>query len=85
MEAAKKVRTKQARVVAWDDIKDDQPQQLKISSIVAIPHKLKDFQSILDLSFRLHLANVGVWAAVNDTTIKTAPKGAIDQIGECLS
>ena len=24
-------------------------------------------------------------AAVNDTTVKSAPKGAIDQIGECLS
>jgi hypothetical protein len=23
--------------------------------------------------------------AVNDTTVKSAPKGAIDQIGECLS
>jgi hypothetical protein len=26
-----------------------------------------------------------VLAAVNNTTEKTAPKGAIDQIGECLS
>ena len=34
---------------------------------------------ILDLSFW------GVLASVNDTTEKNAPKGAIDQIGECLS
>ncbi len=40
---------------------------------------------ILDLSFWLRLKNGGVQAAVNDTTTKTAPAGAIDQIGECLS
>jgi hypothetical protein len=71
--------------VAWDDIKDNPPHQLKFLPIAAILHKLKDFQLILDLSFRLRLANGGVRAAVNDTMEKTAPKGAIDQIGECLS
>jgi hypothetical protein len=85
MEAAKKVRTKQARIVAWDNIKDNPPPQLKISPIAAIPHKSKAFRSILDLSFRLRLKNGGVQAVVNDTTTKTAPAGAIDQIGECLS
>jgi hypothetical protein len=84
-EAAKKVKTKQARIVARDNIKDNPPHQLKILPIAAIPHKLKIFQSILDLSFRLHLANGGVRAAVNNTMEKTAPKGVIDQIRECLS
>jgi hypothetical protein len=84
-EAAKKVRTKQARIAAWDDIKDNPPQQLKISPIAAIPHKSKAFRSILDLSFWQRLKNGGVQAAVNDTRMKTAPAGAIDQIGECLS
>ncbi len=40
-EAAEKVRTKQARIVLWDDIKDNPPKQLKISLITAIPHKSK--------------------------------------------
>ena len=71
--------------MAWDNIKNDPTQQLKISPIAAIPHKSKAFSSILDLSFRLRLKNGGVLAAVNNTTVKTAPKGAIDQIGECLS
>jgi hypothetical protein len=84
-EAAEKVRTKQAHIVAWDDIKNDPPCQLKISLIATIPHKSKAYRAILDLSFRLHLTNGGVRASVNDTTRKTAPKGAIDQIGECLS
>ena len=83
-EIEEKLRTNQARLVPWDDIKDDPPRQLKISPIAAIPHKSKAFRSILDLSFRLRLKNGGVLAAVNDTTVKSAPKGAIDQLGECL-
>jgi hypothetical protein len=84
-EAAKKVQTQQARLVQWYDIKDNPPKELKISPIAAILHKSKNFCSILDLSFCLCLANGGVHASVNDTTKKTAPAGAIDQIGECLS
>ena len=84
-EIKEKIRTKQARVVAWDDLKDDPPPQLKVSPIAAILHKSKAFRSILDLSFRLRLKNGGVLAAVNDTTVKTAPQGAIDQLGECLT
>jgi hypothetical protein len=84
-EAAEKVRTNQAHLVHWDDIKDNPPPELKISPIAAIPYKSKDFRSILDLSFRLCLTNGGVLASVNDTTKKTAPAGAINQIGECLS
>jgi hypothetical protein len=84
-EIKEKLRTNQARLVPWDDIKDNPPAQLKISPITAIPHKSKAFRSILDLSFRLRLKNGGVLAAVNNTTVKSAPKGAIDQIGECLS
>ncbi len=84
-EIQEKIRTKQARLVAWDDIKDNPPLQLKISPIAAIPHKSKAFRSIQDLSYRLRLKNGGILAAVNDTTIKSAPKGAIDQLGECLT
>ena len=84
-EATKKVRTKQARIVLWDDIKDNPPKQLKISPIAAIPHKSKAFRSILNLSFRLRLKNGRILASVNNTTEKLAPKGAIDQIGDCLS
>ncbi len=69
----------------WDDIKDNPRKELKILPIAAIPHKLKDFCSILDLSFRLCLANGGVRTSVNDTTEKMAPAGAIDKIGKCLS
>jgi hypothetical protein len=74
----------QAQIVVWDDIKDNPPPQLKVSPIAAIPHKSKDFQSILDLSFRLWLRNGGFLDSFNDTTIKLAPKGALDQLGHAL-
>ena len=70
--------------MVWDDIKGNPPRELKISLIVAIPHKLKAFCSILDLSFWLKLKNGGVLASVDDTMVKTAPKGAINQIGDGL-
>ncbi len=84
-EIKEKLHKNQACLVVWDAIKDNPPAQLKISPIAAIPHKSKAFRSILDLSFRLRLKNGGVLAAVNDTTIKSAPKGAINQLGECLT
>jgi hypothetical protein len=80
-----KVMAGQVQIVVWDDIKDIPPPQLKVSPIVAIPHKSKDFRSILDLLFRLRLRNLGFLDSVNDTTIKLAPKGALDQLGHTLS
>jgi len=56
-EIQEKIRKKQARLDAWDDIKDNPPLQLKISPIAAILHKSKAFRSILDLFFRLRLKN----------------------------
>jgi hypothetical protein len=70
--------------VQGEDIKENPPNKLKISPIAAIPHKSKAYQSILDLSFRLHIKSGGVLLAVNDTTEKTAHRGAIDQIRESL-
>ncbi len=74
-EAAEQFCTNQAHIVAWDDIKDNLPQQLKILPIVAILHKSKAFRSILDLLFCLCLHNGGVRAAINDTTEKNSTKG----------
>jgi hypothetical protein len=84
-EIGEKLHKNQARLVPWDDVKEDSPRQLKISLIAAIPHKLKAFRLILDLSFHLRLKNGGVLVAVNNTTVKRAPKGAINQLRECLT
>jgi hypothetical protein len=80
-----KVAAGQARLVLWDGIKDDTPPELKVSPIAAIPHKSKEFRLILDLSFWLQLKNGGFLKSVNDTTVKSAPTGALDQLGPALS
>jgi hypothetical protein len=84
-EVTKKVRMGQAKLVAWDTIKDNPPVELIISPIAAIPHKSKQFRSILDLSFHLRLKQGGILPLVNATTIKTASKGTIDQLGHALT
>jgi hypothetical protein len=84
-ESIKKVKSGQAKIVEWDSIKHNPPSQLKISPIAAIPHKSRGFHSILDLSFSLRLKNGGILHSVNDTTVKMAPKGALDQLGHALS
>jgi hypothetical protein len=38
-ETREKVNAGQAKIVNWDDIKDNPPPQLKVSPIAAIPHK----------------------------------------------
>jgi hypothetical protein len=85
-EVDEKVKSGQAKLVMWDSTKENPPPvELKISPIVAIPHMSKLFCSILDLSFHLRLKQGGIVPSVNSTTIKTAPKGAIDQLGHSLT
>jgi hypothetical protein len=85
LKAIVKVDAGQAVLVKWDDIKNAPPPQLKILPIAAIPHKSKEFRSILDLSFRLQLSDGSLQPSVDDTTIKTAPCRAIDQLGHSLA
>ncbi len=75
-----KVAAEEAILIQWDDIKDNPPPQLKISLIATIPHKSKAFSSILDPSFTLHLSDGSELPSVNNTIIKTAPRGAINQL-----
>ncbi len=84
-ESVKKVKGGKAKLILWDDIKDDPPPRWKILPIAAIPHKLKAFHSILDLSFHLWLKHGGFLDSVNNSTVKMAPQGALDQLGHTLS
>ena len=84
-ESVEKVRVGQAKLVLWDNIKENPPPQLKASPIMVQAHKSKAFWSILDLSFRLRLRSGGILASVNDSTVKLAPQGALDQLGHALS
>jgi hypothetical protein len=83
-EARRKVATGQATIIDWDTIKHNPPPQMKVLPIVAIPHKSKAFRSILDLSFSLRIQDGTKLPAVNNTTTKTAPGGAINQLGHAL-
>jgi hypothetical protein len=64
-ESVEKIKAGQAKLVLWNNIKDNPPTQLKISPIVAIPHKSKAFCSILDLSFCFQLKHGGFLDSVN--------------------
>ena len=57
---------------------------MKVSPIAEIPHKSKAFISILHLSFSLKLTPHGHVPSVNENSEKTAPEGAIYQIGNVI-
>ena len=79
-EAKEKVASKRARLLFYDDVKDNLPGQMKVSPIAVIPHKFKVFRSILDLAFSLRLSPGTRGPSVNENSAKTAPDGAIGQI-----
>ena len=83
-EAKEKVASNQARLVCYKNFKGDLPTKTKVSPIAATAHKSKAFRSILDLSFSLKLTPHGRVPSVNENSKKTAPGGAIDQIGHVL-
>ena len=84
MEVQEKVASGQARIVHWNDIRLAPPPQLKISPVAMVPHNSRPYRAILDLSFPVHLTPSTTVPSVNSTTTKTAPRGAIDQIGHVL-
>ena len=45
-EIKQKVETGQARIVEWDDIKDNPPPELKLSPLALVPHKSRKFRAI---------------------------------------
>ena len=68
-------------MVLWDDIKDDPPEELKVSPIAMILHKSRMFRTILDLSFRLRLKNGDEIPSVNESTEKNGPSWVNRPIG----
>jgi len=83
-EAKEKVAAGATRIFFWDDIKKKIPKDMKVSPVAAIPHKSKAFRTILDLAFSLKLKPTGCVPSVNENSVKTAPAGAIDQLGHVL-
>ncbi len=84
LEVAEKVKNGQARLVQWNDICTDPPQNLKISPAAMVPHKSRPFWAFLDLSFSLRLSPTEILPSINSTTEKKAPKGSVSQLGHSL-
>jgi hypothetical protein len=78
-----KVQENFAKIVKWRDIKHNIPPKLKISPIAMIPHKSRDYRSILDLSFQLRI-NGKKQESVNTATNKLAPQKAMAGLGNAL-
>ena len=72
-----KIANGQARVILWDDTKDNPPKQLKVSPLAMIPHKSRKFWGILNLSFQLRMSTHTV-PSVNESTEKQSPDGTLD-------
>ena len=84
-EAREKVASNQASLVYYKIFKGDFQTKMKVSPIATTPHKSKEFRSILELSFSLKLTPHGRVPSVNEEIEKTAPGGAIYQIGNVLT
>ena len=84
-EAEEKSKLGQCKIVDWASICDNPPKEMKVSPISAVPHKSRLWRAILDLSFSLRLKDGKSIPSVNEATEKSAPKGAVDQIGHTLS
>jgi hypothetical protein len=78
-----KVSENFAKIIKWGEIKDNPPRNLKISPIAMIPHKSRDYRSILDLSFQIRLRNKKQ-QSVNQSTNKLAPQKAMAGLGRVL-
>ena len=82
-EVNEKVKSGYARVVKWGAIKNNIPPNLKISPVALVPHKSRQWRTILDLSFSLRYKG-GIIPSVNSSTVKQAPAEAMVQLGQCF-
>ena len=64
-------------MVRWDNIKQNPLSNLKISPLVMIPHKIRKYRPILELSFALKVSGWDL-PSVNEARKETAPAEALD-------
>lgn len=82
-ETMEKVKEGYAKIVKWQEIKNNIPPNLKISPVAMIPHKSRLFRAILDLSFQLRVDGKKL-PSVNLATIINAPQKAMAELGFVL-
>ena len=79
-ESAEKVQGGFAKIVLWDDIKNNPPPNTKVLPISMIEHKLWRYQVILYLSFCLRIKGCYV-PPVNKSSADTSPDCSLVQLG----
>ena len=82
-EIKKKVADGYQKVVKWKDIKDNLPENIKLSPIACIDHKSRAFCVILDLSYCLLFKGSRI-PSVNEATNLQSPQKAMAELGNVL-
>ncbi len=81
-------RAEFCKIIPWEELKQTQLTNLKISPVAAVPQFGRCPRIILDLSFPVYQDIDGVITttqkSVNDTTVLQAPKEAVPEIGKVL-
>jgi len=72
------------RLVAWNDIAENPPQNLKISPIAAVPHKSRGFRMILDLSYGVSIEGERMPSVNEATNDDVAPSHSMAELGNVL-
>jgi hypothetical protein len=73
------------KLIPWETIKDDPPENLKISPVAVIFYKERRGRIIMDLSFPVKLGNKIIQQSVNETTRQQAPLEFLDQLGKVMN
>ena len=83
-EVTEKLKKNQVKIISWDDIKNDPPKQLKVSPMAQIPHKSRNYRTLLDWSHELKRGEHLLAQSVNTTTVPLAPEAALMQMGSVM-
>ena len=86
-EAKEKEQRGLVEILEWEELKNRPdhlfPADMKLSPLSAVHHKSRNWRAILDLTWMRKDVGGNV-PSVNANTTKSAPRGAMDQIGHAL-
>ena len=82
-ELGEKVKQGFTRIVKFDELKKNMPETVKISPVVIISYKSRDFRTILYLSFNLTLNGTKI-PSINEGIIYTTPLYSMQELGRVI-
>ena len=83
IEVQEKIKQGYTRKISFGELRKRMPKNLKISPVVMMPHKSRDYRTILDLSFKLKV-NVTTMKSVNEGTVHTSPQHSMRELGRVI-